>query len=219
MLSDPAAAAWIAAGRPALDLPASVDGRCGRCGTEEPTVPSYRVVSDKFTDFDVWPYGLQRLCVPCAWAYSRPPNTQPALHITTTALTEYRDSTRLLDLLTAGPLPDTDAVVVPASRRQHILPTAAWAHLATDGFLIRWNAAAAHRLAELAWIRTDTDIAWPQLCLPAPPPWHLTGQTPKRRARILAAWRQLKPWRALPQLWAAARRLTNPPQQLDDSDL
>ena len=219
MLSDPAAAAWAAAGCPAVDAPAAINGRCGRCGADDATVPSSRVISEKFAAFDGWPYGLDRLCLACAWAYSRAPNTQPALHITTTTLTEYVDTTRLLDLLAAGPLPDSHAVIVPATRRQHILPTAQWAHLATDGYVIRWDAPAAQRLADLAWLRAivdnakaKTDRTWTRLGMPAPPPWLLTAQPPDQWPRLLNAWQQLQPWRSLPQLWAAARRLTNPPQ-------
>lgn len=219
MLSDPAAAAWAAAGCPAVAGPATIEGRCGRCGAEEPTVPSSRVVSEKFAAFDAWIYGLDRLCLACAWAYSRAPNTQPALHITTTTLTEYFDTTGLLGLLAAGPWPDDQAVVVPATRRQHILPTAQWAHLATDGFVTRWDAAAAQQLTDLAWLRDTldaakrkTDRAWTQLSMPAPPPWLLRAQPADQWPRILLAWQHLQPWRSLPQLWAAARRLTNPPQ-------
>ena len=51
MISDPAAAAWVAAGRPAVDAPPPVDGRCGRCGEDGPTVTSARIISEKFTGF------------------------------------------------------------------------------------------------------------------------------------------------------------------------
>jgi hypothetical protein len=219
MLSDPAAAAWASAGRPAVDAPTAIDGRCGRCGTDEPTVPSSRVIGEKFTAFDGWPYGLDRLCHACAWAYTRAPNTQPCLHITTTTLTEYVDTTELLGLLTAGPLPDSHAVVVPATRRQHILPTAQWAHLATDGFVTPWNTTAAQRLTDVAWLRAIIDAAkpgnattWPRLSMPAPPSWLMRSQPADQWPLILNSWQQLQPWRSLPQLWTVARRLTNTPQ-------
>ncbi|AYE99530.1 hypothetical protein C0J29_31690 (plasmid) [Mycobacterium paragordonae] len=211
MLSDPAASAWIAAGRPVPTAPRSAQGLCGRCGSDEPTVPSNAIVSDKFTGYDAWPYGLHRLCPPCAWAYSRAPNTQPALHITAMSVTEHRDTAGLLPRLTAGPLSEHDAVVVPGSRRQHILPAAAWKHLATDdGVVHPWNAASAHRLGELAWLRTTIpDISWQALTRPVPHPRHLRARSREHRARILDSWQQLAPWRALPPLWTAARRLTN----------
>lgn len=194
-----------------------MEGRCGRCGTDGPTVPSSRVVSDKFAAFGSWPYGMDRLCVACAWTYSRPPNTQPALHITSTTCTEYIDSTQLLDLLCVGPLPHDHAVVVPATRRQHILPTAQWAHLATDGFLVRWDAGASQRLTDIARLRRLIEVAnpkapaWTLLSKPAPPSWLFRGQPKQRWAEILDAWPRLHPWRSIPQLWAAARRLTNAP--------
>ncbi|MDD4865638.1 MAG: hypothetical protein PHQ28_00415 [Mycobacterium sp.] len=212
--SDPAAAAWIAAGCPAVDAPTARKGRCGRCGTDAPTVSSWHAVSDKFAAFDGWPYGVDRLCLACAWAYSRAPNTQPALHITATSVTEHIDSTGLLGLLCAGPLPNDHAVVVPATRRQHILPCAQWGYLATDGFVTRWDPAAAQRLTDLAWLRetlakTGGGGGWARLSAPAPPPWLLRSQPAAQWPGILDAWEQLRPWRDLPALWAAARRLTN----------
>ncbi|MDY6870912.1 MAG: hypothetical protein SV966_10435, partial [Actinomycetota bacterium] len=113
MLTDPAAAAWVAAGRPAVDAPAPVAGRCGRCGEDGPTVTSSRIISEKFTGFDAWPFGSRRLCVPCAWAYSRQPTTQPPLLITPTAVEEYSTGAELTDLLAGGPLSSSRGGVRP----------------------------------------------------------------------------------------------------------
>lgn len=222
MLSDPAATAWAAAGSPVVDAPTAIDGRCGRCGTDGPTIPSSCAVGEKFTAFDGWPYGLDRLCHTCAWAYARKPNTQPSLHITTTTVTEHIDTAELLGLLVAGPLPDSQAAVVPATRRQHILPNAQWGHLATDGFVIQWDTAAAKHLADTARLRTIIDTAkpknaaaWPCLSKPAPPAWLMRSQPAYQWPLILEAWQQLQPWRSLPQLWTVARRLTNPRQSAE----
>lgn len=181
-------------------------------------VPSSRVVSEKFAAFDGWLYGLNRLCMGCAWAYSRAPNTQPALHITTTSVTEHVDSTDLVGVLCAGPLPATAAVVVPATRRQHILPHAQWGHAATDGYLLAWDARAAQRLSEVVWLRAllcatgpGANGSWIRLSAAVPPPWLFTRQTAGQWAQIMAAWELLAAWRSLPQLWAMARRLTNAP--------
>lgn len=211
MLSDPAAAAWVAAGRPAVDAPAPVDGRCGRCGQDGPTVTSSRIISEKFTGFDAWPFGSRRLCVPCAWAYTRQPTTQPALLITTTAVTEYSAVAALAEVLTAGPLSNSQAVVLPTARRRHILPAAEWSHLATDGLVVAWDRAAATRLADLTWLRTTIGATWPQLHRPAPPSRLLSAAPADRWSRILTAWEALQGWRAVPPMWAAARVLTNPP--------
>jgi hypothetical protein len=209
MLTDPAAVAWVAAGRPTVDAPPPVGGRCGRCGTDGPTVTSSRIISEKFTGFDAWPYGSRRLCVACAWTYSRQPTTQPALLITATTVTEYPDGADLVHTLTAGALPISRAAVLPTARRRHILPTAEWGHLATDGLVVRWDAAAAARLADLGWLRSEVGATWPQLSRDAPPSRLLTVQPPDRWVQILAAWSQLQPWRSVPPLWAAARILTN----------
>lgn len=211
MLSDPAAAAWVAAGRPGVAAPVALEGRCGRCGDDGPTVASSRIISEKFTAFDTWPYGSRRLCVACAWAYSRQPTTQPALLITPSTVTEYGDGDALVDVLTAGPLPTTHAVVLPTARRRHILPAAQWEHLATDGLVVHWDAIAASRLTDLLWLRRTVDATWPQLTRSAPPPRLLTAQPSENWPRILDAWAQLQSWRRVPPLWAAARQLTATP--------
>lgn len=211
MLTDPAAAAWVAAGRPDVDAPPPVHGRCGRCGEDGPTVTSSRIVSELFTGFDAWPFGSRRLCVSCAWAYSRRPTSQPPMLITTTTVTEFDDAAGLAEVLTAGELSSTYAVAVPTARRRHILPTTQWGHLATDGLVVRWDAAASTRLTELIWLRTTVHATWPQLSRSAPPPRLLTAQPADRWPRILSAWSRLQPWRAVPPVWAVARVLTTLP--------
>ena len=210
MLSDPAAAAWVAAGRPAVDAPSPVDGRCGRCGDDGPTVTSARIISEKFTGFDAWPFGSRRLCVPCAWAYSRQPTTQPALLITATTVTEYFAGAALGEVLAVGPLSTSQAVVLPTARRRHILPTARWGHLATDGLVVPWETAAAARLTDLAWLRTTVGATWPQLSSLSPPSRLLSTQPADHWPHILDAWTSLQAWRTVPPLWAAARVLTTP---------
>jgi hypothetical protein len=174
-------------------------------------VTSARIISEKFTGFDAWPFGSRRLCVPCAWAYSRQPTTQPALVITDATVTEYSTGAALADVLTDGPLSVIQAVVLPTARRRHILPTAEWGHLATDGLVVPWDTAAAARLTDLAWLRTTVGATWPQLGRSAPPPRLLSTQPAEHWPRILAAWAALQTWRTIPPLWAAARSLTNPP--------
>lgn len=210
MLSDPAAAAWVAAGRPAVNAPAPVDGRCGRCGQDGPTVTSARIISEKFTGYDAWPFGSRRLCVPCAWAYSGQPTTQPSLLITNTAVTEYSAGADLADILTVGPLSTTQAVVLPTARRRHILPTAEWGHLATDGLVTLWDTTAATRLTDLVWLRATLGATWPQLSRGAPPTRLLKTLPGDQWSRALHAWEALQSWQAIPPLWAAARVLTNP---------
>ncbi len=210
MLSDPAAAAWAAAGQPAVDAPAPTPGRCGRCGENGLTVTSSRIISEKFTGFDSWPFGTRRLCVPCAWAYSHQPTQQTSLLITGTSLTKYSTDDQLAPMLAAGPLTTTQAAVVPTTRRRHILPTAEWGHVATDGLVTAWDATAAQRLADLAWLRTTVAATWPKLSRPTPPAVLLTAHQPELWAPILQAWESLQSWRKVPPLWALARVLTNP---------
>lgn len=210
MFTDPAEAAWNAAGRPPVQAPAPVEGRCGRCGEWTATVTSTHIVSEKFTGFDAWPYGSRRLCVPCAWAYSHTPTAQQAMLITPTATTAYTDGRELTELLTAGPLPATTAAILPTAKRRHLLPTAQWAHVATDGLVVAWDATTAHRLADLLWLRSQIGATWPQLESPAPPARLMRSHPATAWEPILAAWSALQTWRATPPLWAAGRILTNP---------
>lgn len=210
MLSDPAAAAWVALGRPSVDAPAPTPGRCGRCGQDGPTVPSSRIISEKFTGFTDWPFGTRRLCIACAWAYSHRPTAQLAMLITTTSVTEYANGSELTPTLTAGALPLTRAALVPDSRRKHLLPHTQWGHLVTDGLTIPWDDAAATRLTSVVWLRNTLGATWPQLGRPAPPAELLTAGPATQWPSIMAAWTSLQPWRKIPPLWAAARILSNP---------
>lgn len=219
VLSDPAATAWDAAGQPDVDAPTSGQGRCGRCGADGPTVASSRIISEKFTGFDAWQFGTRRLCTPCALAYRRPPTSQPAMLITTTSVTEYPERSGLAAVLMTGPLACTEAAIAPAYPRRHLLPTARWGHLATDTLVIGWDAAAARRLADAAWLRSlllalkdttePTLRVWTRLGESAPPHRLLTSQPAHRWEPILSAWSNLQLWRSTPPLWAAARTLTD----------
>lgn len=227
MLSDPAAAAWVVAGQPTVNAPAPIAGRCGRCGQDGPTVTSSHIISEKFTGFDKWPFGSRRLCVPCAWAYSRPPIAVPAMVITTDSVTEYTEGAGLAPLLSAGALPHTHAVVLPSSRRRHVLATAEWGHLATDGLITKWDATAAARLVNLRsvypivsdWVHAHaTDSMSPrQIAMKIDrtlmrdmPPYPVLATQPRHNwTQFLDAWASLQTWRKVEPLWAAGRTLTH----------
>lgn len=211
VLSDPAAAAWFTASRPAVDAPAPIPGVCGRCGENGPTVTSSHIISERFADFDSWPFGSRRLCVPCAWAYSHHLPTQPPMLITTTTTTEYVDAAELGAVLSAGPLQTTEAAMMPGQNRRfrHVLPNMRWGHLSTDRLTIAWDAAAAQRLSDQVWLRATVGASWAQLTAPVPAASLVTAQPPEVWARVLAAWESLQQWRAIPALWLATKALSN----------
>lgn len=235
MLSDPAAAAWVVAGQPSVNAPAPIPGRCGRCGVDGPTVTSSHIISEKFTGFDAWPFGSRRLCVPCAWAYSRPPIAVPAMVITADTVIEHPRGAGLAPLLSAGALPTSHAVVLPSSRRRHVLATAEWGHLATDGLVTVWDATAASRLVDLtlvrpivtAWVHahatdsmSERQIAMKidRTLMGEMPPYPLLATVARGSwAQFLAAWAALQPWRTVEPLWAAARTLTHTPNDIPAS--
>lgn len=211
MLSDPAATAWICAGRPDIEPAPSPDAPCGRCADPGPTVPSSRIISERFTAFDTWPYGSRRLCPACAWAYSRAPRAQLSMLITTNTVGEYPHPSDLQTALSAPQgLCTSEAAVAPVIKRRHLLPTAQWAHLATDGLVVRWDATAAARLRDLSWLRGSVGASWPQLGRTAPPHRLLTSQPADQWDRIITAWENLAPWRTIPPLWSAAQAITRP---------
>lgn len=214
-LSDPAATAWIIAGRPSISAaPPPVPGICGRCGADGPTVTTTRLFSANFAGFDAWPYGRRRLCVPCAWAYSRKPVTALPMLITSAAVTEYPDGRGLAATLTAGPLPPTAAAILPVRtlrKHRYLLPTAQWGHLAIDRLVLPWDTAAARRLAELSWLRHEIGAHMNDLARAAPPGRLLLAQPRSRWTRIMAGWKDLEPWRATPELWLAAREISDAP--------
>ncbi len=210
MLSDPAAAAWTSFGCPSIDAPEPVDGLCGRCGITGPSVPSSSVISEKFANFDSWPYGWRRLCVPCAWAYSRPLNSQLPMLITTTQVAEFPEGSGLFETL-SSPLPHDLAAVIPIRRlrkRRHVLPTAQWGHLAMDKLVLPWDRTAADRLVDLQWIRTVTSADFRQLTRAAPPIRFVTSLPPDQWDRMIDAWTNLQDWRDNPTVWAAAYEIT-----------
>ncbi|OOK65272.1 hypothetical protein BZL29_7917 [Mycobacterium kansasii] len=126
-------------------------------------------------------------------------------------MTEYSTSAALADALTGGPLSTSQAAIVPTARRRHILPTAQWGHLATDNLVVPWDGAAASRLTDLIWLRSNLGATWTQLNHATPPSRLLRTQPATQWRRILAAWTALQTWRTVPPLWAAARALTTMP--------
>lgn len=174
---------------------------------------SSRIISERFADFDTWPFGSRRLCVPCAWSYSHHLPTQPALFITTTATTEFVDAAGLGAVLSAGPLQTTEAAMMPGRHRRlrHVLPNMRWGHLSTDRLVIAWDAVAAQRLADQVWLRATIGATWAQLTAPAPPAPLITAQPPRLWPRVLSAWESLQTWRAIPALWIATKALSNQP--------
>ncbi|GAT05452.1 hypothetical protein [Mycolicibacterium fortuitum] len=147
--------------------------------------------------------------------------------ITTDTVTEHPKGAGLASILTAGALPSTHAVVLPASRHRHILAIAEWGHLATDGLVTVWDSVAASRLADLtmvrpavaAWVRASAgaksmngrqitgEINRVLLC--DMPPYPLLASQPRDSwPRFLAAWTALQPWRAVTPLWAATKILS-----------
>lgn len=211
MLSDPAATAWICAGRPDIEPTLAFDAPCGRCADTGPTVPSSRIISERFTAFDAWPYGSRRLCPPCAWAYTRAPREQLAMLITTGGVDEYSHPSDLQAALsTPHGLGTSESAVAPVIKRRHLLPTAQWGQLATDGLVVRWDATAAARLRDLSWLRTSVGASWPQLGRTAPPHRLLTAQPAELWDRVITAWEHLSPWRTIPPLWSAAQAITRP---------
>lgn len=213
VLDDPAAAAWAHAGQPGVPAPVQWAAEpCARCGIRgEGTVSSRRIISEQFTGYDSWPFGLRRLCVPCAWAYNvLAPRDRVVWTITPTRTVAHDRATELLPLLSAGRLPGNTAVVLSVQRNHFVLPHAAWGRLTVDRLTVDWTAHHAYLLGRVAWLRA-LGFSWVQLGEQLPPAGGLRRHPPARWVEIGDAWQQLRPWRGLPAMWAAARTVTAAP--------
>jgi hypothetical protein len=193
------------------------------------TVASRHVISEKFTGFDSWPFGSRRLCMACAWAYSRAPNQVKPMVISAAAVVEYAKGAELTSMLAGGALAHTHAVVLPTACRRHVLATAEWGRVAVDDFVVAWDAAAAARLVGMttvrpvvtAWVRANaTSSTKPgqiagridRALRREMPPYALLTTLPRDGWQgFVDAWVSLQPWRSVPALWDLVKVLTHSP--------
>ena len=206
MFDDPAATAWRSAGCPAPTAVARQNAEpCGRCGDRGPTVRSAEIISESFTGFDQWAFGVRRLCTPCAWSYSAfSPTTRHLLTITSGSTIRHRSGQALGKRLIAGPLPADTAVVVSVSAQHYVLPHAQWGGLVCDRICIDWTSSQAHLLKQLAWLRT-LGFDWSQLKRSQPTLPVLRKHPVNLWPSIGDAWKEVRAWHSVPALWAAAR--------------
>lgn len=210
MIDDPAAAAWVHARRPQLPYPYRVDAEpCARCGAAVETVRSAEVISEQFTGFDAWPYGMRRLCTPCAWCYAAfpPAGAKRWMTITRERTTYHRSTSALAQRLAAGPLTSDVAVVLAVSARHSPLAGARWGRVQADTVSVPWTQSQADRLQAVRRLR-DAGATWPELDDRQPPRSLLSRYGPAQWITIAADWEQMDPWREIPTLWSMAKALT-----------
>ncbi|MDV6310002.1 hypothetical protein [Gordonia amicalis] len=183
---------------------------CGRPGGE--LVAATSVISRKFTDADTWVYGGPWLCRACGWAYATTELRRSVYLIDQhPAARTLIDRTRLGELLAAGPLEVTRAVILPVRGRRHILPTAAWGWVCTDDTAMRWDTTAVARLNDLRWLRGLPGIRAAMLTAPVPPMSVMRTQPADIWPELIARWESLRPWRTHPGAWwDAAIALSTP---------
>lgn len=194
-----------------MPAPARVDDEpCARCGDRGETVRSAEIISENFTGFDAWPYGLRRLCVPCAWAYSSaPPTARTILTITRDRTTQHRSPAAIGKRLRDGPLAGDAAIVLSVERNFHVLPHSQWGRVTFDRFTTDWDENAAHLLRRVRWLRS-VGCGPKQLLSPQPPQPFLRSLPVGSWLEVDQAWQELKSWRATPVFLFAAWNLTAP---------
>lgn len=208
--ADPLRLLWQHQGTP---VPADVSfdpgpATCARCGQDADTsAPLTGVISDKFTGWDDYATGDRnpRWCVACTWGH-----TEATLRHFPWFVTPERGgrlTPSLLRDLLAAPLDPTVALVVPLSRKKHLLPAARWGVITTDDVHLPWAAADADRLLLLLTLHalgfTETG-----LLAPAPRFEQLRTLSPDQQALVLTTWPRLAPWRNYPPLMQVALRAT-----------
>jgi hypothetical protein len=193
---DPALTAWHLAGSPSTGQASRGPGRCDRCGGRTAhTVHISDVVSDQFTGWDRYATapGQPCWCAGCAWAHSDATlRTRP--HIISTSRAGVADPTLLRHTLST-PLPPDLAVIIPLSRKKHLLPAAQWGTVTTDDLALRWGRQEARLLALVEWLRAR-GFSEAALSEPAPRYEALVRLTAADQAHVLSAWPDLQPWRA-----------------------
>lgn len=209
MLDDPAAAAWVLAGRPAVAAPLQQEVEpCARCGIHgEQTVSSRRIISEQFTGYEDWPYGLRRLCTPCAWAYAyAAPKARTVLTIGRDRVTRHRSAVPLARRLRTGPLEPETAIVISGGQR-YTVPHAAWGQVTGDRVRVTWTARQAEVLRAVSALRA-MGFSWPAVTKLGQPPRDVLLTRPVEQwPAIVELWQQVAPWRALPGMWSVARSL------------
>lgn len=190
--------AWHAAGTPVIPGSTTdpVIGSCARCGQRAQLTPTRHVVSKVFTAFDTWvsPSGAG-LCPICTWGYTRSElRTHPFLIGQDQTMVRL-SRLSLVDLLTAGPLSGSLAVVIPLRPgRKHLMPDASWGRLTLDDIQLPWSRTAAGRLAATVRLR-GYGFGSRMLAQPAPP-WSVLHRLPAAEwAAVLDDWSRLDPWR------------------------
>jgi hypothetical protein len=207
---DVIATAWRAAGCPSV-LPATLRGRCARCGLGSLLTAVTEVVSSTFTGWDNWasPAGTG-LCPACAWSYRT-----PVLRLRATMVTGSPPGLRHLPLAAVAtalqqPLPAMTAVAVPLRPgRKHILPGASWGTIATGDANLTWGRDDSRRLQAVQRLR-QAGFGSRLLTQAAPAAPVLRRLPPAQLTAVLDDWEALRPWRQRPPWLALALRVTTP---------
>lgn len=192
---DVVVAAWRGAGSPAGA--GSDAGVCARCRLPAVLVATAVVVSKNFTGYDGWAApGRGGLCPACTWAY-----TEPALRAQ--AHVVHREGPHLIALqrpglaeaLLHGAMTAGCALVVPLRPgRKHVLTTAVWGRVATEGGAMPWRAGDAARLAVVARLRAAG--FGPRMIRQVAPAYPVLSALPAGSVgAVLADWAALAPWR------------------------
>lgn len=172
------------------------DGVCGCCGRTSAVVALRDTVSANFTGWDELSRDADAVCLACAWAFTEPTvRTRPVLVDAGGAgLADWGQVAAVL----ASPLGPAQALTVPLRGRKHLLPTAPWGAVSSDGGVFTWWAREA-RLFVAVRDLTAAGVGEDVLLSGAVPTTAVAADP-----ELLDAWSLVREWRGAPQLKVCA---------------
>lgn len=191
VLVDPVLVTWKALGAPAPVATSGPVARCGRCSQEQSLQLLREILSSNFTGWDQVNPSSQGLCAACAWSFTEPLLRTTPIVITRTSA-DWSSAEDLLKIL-VKPLPAGVAISMPIRGQKHLLPSAEWGCVISDGGVLPWGGGPAALLSTMLRARkagaTKSDF---------------DNESPSAEVIVAAGtvsfewWQTLKRWRGSP---------------------
>ena len=188
-------AVYSAAGspRPHSQLSYSA-GLCGMCGRQEESAPAKDYVSKNFGSWGEIAVDADRggrfLCAPCGWALRESDLRYKASIITADPSLTYPGQSDLQQILLAGPLPSTTAVMVPVSGKKAIILSAKFGMVASDFGSMHWQHGHSQALKSMLRLR-EIGFKESGFIEPLPPMVTLMGLDRDQRMESQRLWQAL----------------------------
>lgn len=183
---------WTHMGEPVPAVTFSGDERCRLCGTVGPVRDAATVVSDQFTDWELYPDFPVWWCPACVWAHTTISLRTTPWWMSSTGGGQLNRAS--LHRLLSSPVGADTAVVVPLSRHKHLLPRARFGVVTTDDMAIAWDDTQVRCLSVMGRLRR---FGFGEKALQeSVPRWPvLVKQSQINQETIMVLWPKLDRWR------------------------